>query len=295
MPSILFSCTSSAIFSTMVRLVHLVGNLGDDDRLALLAQGLDVGLAAHHDGAAAGVVGGADAGAAEDEPAGREIRPRYDLDQIVDAERGIVDQRDAGVDDLAEIVRRDVGRHADGDAAGAVDQEVREARRQHHRLALGIVVVLLEIDGVLVDVLEQRVRDLGEPHLGVAHRRRRIAVDRAEIALPVDQRQAHREVLRHAHQRVVDRLVAVRMVLADDVADDARRLAIRLVPLVAVLVHRVEDAPVHRLEAVAHVGQRPRHDHAHGVIEIGALHLLDDGDRALRGPLSGCLIVVGQE
>ena len=233
------------------------------------------------------------------ERAGREIRPGDDLDEVVDAERGIVDQRDAGVDELAEIVRRDVGRHADGDAAGAVRQQVREARRQHHRLALGIVVVRLEIDGVLVDVLEQRVRDLGEPHLGVAHRRRRIAVDRAEIALAVDQRQAHGEVLRHPHQRVVDRLVAVGMVFTDDVADDARRLAVRLVPLVAVLVHRVEDAAVHRLEAVAGVGQRARHDHAHGVIEIGALHLLDDGDRALGRPAisgcSGCLIVVGQE
>src|SRR5438876_10295781 len=36
----------------------------------------------------------------------------------------------------------------------------------------------------LVDVLEQRMGDLGEPHLGIPHRRRRIAVDRAEIALP---------------------------------------------------------------------------------------------------------------
>ena len=74
--------------------------------------------------------------------------------------RGIVDQRDAGVDHLAEIVRRDVGRHADGDAAGAVDQQIGEARRQHHRLALGAVVVGLEIDGVLVDVLEQRIAGL---------------------------------------------------------------------------------------------------------------------------------------
>ena len=71
------------------------------------------------------------------------------------------------------------------------------------------------------------MRHLGEAHLGVAHGRRRIAVDRAEIALPVDQRHAHGEFLRHADQRVVDRLVAVRMVLADDVADDAGRLAVR--------------------------------------------------------------------
>ena len=52
-------------------------------------------------------------------------------------------------------------------------------------------------------------------HLGVAHRPRRVAVDRAEVALAVDQQVAQREVLRHAHERVVDRRVAVRVVLAD--------------------------------------------------------------------------------
>src|SRR5262245_3697042 len=39
-------------------------------------------------------------------------------------------------------------------------------------------------------------------------------------------------------------------------------------------MHAVEDAPVDRLEAVPHVGQRAGNDHAHGVIEVGALHLL---------------------
>src|SRR5258708_19334134 len=34
---------------------------------------------------------------------------------------------------------------------------------------------------------------------------------------------------------------------------------------------------MHRLEAVARVGERPRHDHAHGVIEVGALHFVEDG------------------
>ena len=68
--------------------------------------------------------------------------PGHDLHQLVDVERRVVDQRDRRVDHLAEIVRRDVGRHADGDAAGAVDQQVREARRQDHRLLLGAVVVV---------------------------------------------------------------------------------------------------------------------------------------------------------
>ena len=196
---------------------------------------------------------------------------------------GIVDQRDAAVDHLAEIVRRDIGRHADRDAAGAVHQQVRKARRQHHRLFLVAVVVRLEIDRVLVDVLEQLHGRPRQTTLGVAHGRRRIAVDRAEIALPVDQRQAHREILRHAHQRVVDRLVAVRVVSAHHVADHARGLDVLLVGRMPVLVHRIEDAPVHRLETVARIRQRARHDHAHGVIEVAALHLLRDRDRANLG------------
>ena len=150
--------------------------------------------------------------------------------------------------------------------------------RQHRRFAVAAVVIGLEIDGVLVDVVEQRLRDLGQAGFGVPHGGRRIAVHRAEIALAVDQRHAHGEILRQTHQRVIDRLIAVRMVFTDDVADGARRLVVRLVPLEAVLVHRVENAPMHGLQPVARIRQRPRHDHAHGVIEVGALHLVEDGN-----------------
>lgn len=166
---------------------------------------------------AAEMIGGADALAAEDDAAGREVRAWNNVDQLVDRERRVVDQRHAGVDHLAEIVRRDVGRHADGDAAGAVDQQVREPGRQDRRLLLGIVVVRLEIDGFHVDVGQHGERRLGQPRFGISVGRRRIAVDRAEIALAVDQRHAQREVLRHADHRVVNRLVAMRMVFTDHV------------------------------------------------------------------------------
>ena len=208
-------------------------------------------------------------------PVGK-IRSGDDVDEIVDAQGRIVDQRDTCVDHLAEIVRRDVGGHADGDAAGAVHQQIGKFRRQNPRLALGIVVVGLEVDSVLVDVVDQRLRDLGEAGFGVPHRGRHIAVHRAEIALPVDQGHAHGEILRHAHQRVIDRLIAVGMVFTDHVADGTRRLAVRLVPLKAVLVHRVENPAMHRLQSVTRIRQRTRHDHAHGVIEVGAFHFIED-------------------
>ena len=101
-----------------------------------------------------------------------------------------------------------------------------------------------------------------------------VVVDRAEVALAVDERVAQREVLRHADERVVDRRVAVRVVLAHHVADDAGALDVRAVRLQAVLVHREQDAAVDGLQAVADVGQRAPDDDGHGVVEVGGAHLL---------------------
>ena len=97
---------------------------------------------------------------------------------------------------------------------------------------------------------------LRHAHFGVTHGRRGVAVDGAEVALPVDEQVAHRERLREADDRVVDRDVAVRVVLTDDVADDARGLLVGAVVVVAELAHRMQHAPMHGLQAVADVGQR---------------------------------------
>jgi hypothetical protein len=191
---------------------------------------------------------------------------------------------------------RDVGCHSDGDPTGAVDEQVRELRRQDGGLALGAVVVLLEVDRFLIEIVEKRFRDLLQATLGVTHRRRRVAVDRAEVALAVDQRQAHREILREADQRVVDRAVTVGVILAHHVADDAGGFLVRAVPVDAHFMHPVEDAAVNGLQAVAHVGQRAADDHAHGVIEIGTLHLVydrDGADIAATGTFAARFVVVG--
>jgi hypothetical protein len=106
----------------------------------------------------------------------------------------------------------------------------------------------------LVDAVQQQARHLGHPRFGVAHRGRVIAVDVAEIALAVDQRIALREILREPDQRVIDRLIAVRMVFADDVADHARRLLERLAGIEPQLPHGEQQPPVHRFEPIARVG-----------------------------------------
>ena len=44
------------------------------------------------------------------------------------------------------------------------------------------------------------------------------------------------------------------------------------------------DAP---LPSIAGVRQGARHDHAHGVIEVGALHLVEDGEEGTGGAILG--------
>ena len=149
------------------------------------------------------------------------------LEQLLGSDIRVVDHRDRRVDHLAEVVRRDVRRHADRDAGRAVHEQVREARRQDGWLALLAVVVRDELDGLFVDVAEQLHRERREAALGVPLCGRLVAVDRTEIPAPVDQRRAHREVLGHAREGVVHRVGRVGMVLTDHVTDDARRLAVR--------------------------------------------------------------------
>ena len=259
--------------------VHVVGDLGDDDLLAAALELLGVGLAAHADDAAAGGEVGLDARAAVDVAAGREIRAGDVGDQLVEGDAGPVDDGTGGVDDLGEVVRRDVGRHADSDAGRAVHQQIRQRGGQDGRLSGRLLVIGDEVDGVLLDVLEQFLGDVLQAGLSVTVGGRRIAVDRAEVALRVDELVAHDPVLGEAHEGVVNRRVAVRVVVLEHFTDDAGALVERAVVHEALAQHRVEDAALDGLQAVAGVGQGARDDDRHRILDVGRLHDVGDVGR----------------
>ena len=263
-----------------IGLVHLVRQFGDDNALTpALLVGLDRGARTDDHAPTAGAIGLADFVDAIKDAGSREVGRRHQLHQVVDAAVGLVDQRQAGIHHLGQVVRRDVGRHAHGDARGAVDQQIRHPGRHHQRFVLAAVVVRPEVDRLFLQVGQQFVCHPAHADFGVAHGRGGIAIDRAEVSLPVDQQVAHREILRHAHDGVVYRRIAVRVIFTDHVTDHARRLLVGLVPVVAEFVHGEQHAPVHWLQSVTHVRQRAAHDHAHGVIEVRFAHLVFEIDR----------------
>jgi hypothetical protein len=262
------------------RLVDEVGKLGDDDALAVCAVG-----ALHHGprpdahGAPSRAVGREDPVAAVDKAGRGEVRPLDVLHEPLDGDLRVADEGNRSVDDLSQVVGRDVGGNADGDPGGAVQKQHREPRGHHRGLLHGAVVVGHKVDGVLLEVLQELFGNARHPDLGVSHGRRRVAVDGAEVALPVDQRVAERKVLGHAHDRVVGGGVSVGMVLTDDIADDAGRFLVGPVPAVAHLVHGKERSTVDGLEPVAHIRYGTPDDDAHGVVHVGLLHLVFDVHR----------------
>src|SRR3546814_3239084 len=101
-----------------------------------------------------------------------------------------------------------------------------------------------------------------------------VAVDIAEMALPVDDRITLREILGQWAKGGVGRLVAVLVELADHVADDTGAFLEGRVRADAHLAHGMDDAAMNRLQSVAYIRQRPVHD---GRQRIGEVALFKRG------------------
>ena len=251
------------------RLLHQPRDLGNDDDPGAAGALFLLPAGAGAERAAAGHVGFGDRLLGiDDDAAGREIRALDPLQQRLRLGVGLLDQMQRRVAEFGGIVRRDRGRHADRDALRTVGEQVREPAGQHDRLFRLPIIVGAEFDTVLVDALQQQPRDIGHARFGVAVGGRVIAVDVAEIALAVDQRIARGKILRQPDHGVVDRLVAMRMERAHHVADDLGGFLERCARFEPQQPHAVEDAPVHRLQAVAGVRQRAMHDGRKRVGEI---------------------------
>ncbi len=247
---------------------HLVWQRGDDGVAVF-----DLIRRARLEAADALVVNLHEVGARGDDLcARRQIRALHELQELARGGFRLFKQVNAGVRHFAQVVRRDIGGHADGDAGGAVQQQVRQTRRQNHRLFERAVEVRLPVHRAVRQLGEQHFGVPGELRFGVAHGRERLRVIlRAPVALAVDDGVAIGERLRHQHHRLVARAVAVRMEFADDVADGARGFLVLVARRQGELAHRVDDAALDGLQPVAERGQRAVEDDVHRVVEVRLL------------------------
>ena len=152
--------------------VDLVGQLSNDDLWAAVFF-FDIGHTAHHDGSTAGGVGVVDSLLADDLTGGGEVGALHIFHDRFKG-RGfvglwILQAPEDSVSQFAQVVRRNVGGHTDGNTAGAIHQQVRNAGRQHGRFGALTVVVGDEVDGVFANVAHHFHRQWRQATLRITH------------------------------------------------------------------------------------------------------------------------------
>ena len=208
-----------------LRLVHAIGNLGDDDFVVLIA-GLDVGLGSHDDAAATRLIGLTDALQTHDITASREVGTLDILHQGLVVHRLVVDEGHAGVYHLREVVRGDIGGHTHGNAGGTVDQQIGNLGGHHGGLVERVVEVGGHVHRFLLQILHHGLAHQRESGLGVTHCGCAVAVHRAEVTLTVHEHIAHIPLLGHTHQGAINTRVAVGVILTQHLTHDTGALLV---------------------------------------------------------------------
>ena len=107
----------------------------------------------------------------------RKVGARHDGQDVIDIAVGIARLVFDGAAEFTQVVRWNVGRHADRDTRRTICEQVRQARRQYDGLEHLTVEVRLKIDCLSIDIAQHFLREVGEPGFGVAIRGGRVAVD----------------------------------------------------------------------------------------------------------------------
>ena len=204
----------------------------------------------------------------DDQPAGRQVRPAHKMEQRPVLGVGLIDQMDCRIDHFGGVVRRNVRRHADRNPARAIGKQIGEQPRHNLGFFVFPVVGGPIIDRTVVESGHQVDGNRRQPRFGIAIGRGIIAVDIAEIALPVDQWIAQRKCLGEADHRVINRLVAMRMIFADNIANNTCAFLISARRVKLEQTHRPEQTSVNRLQPIAQIGQRPCRDRRHRINQI---------------------------
>ena len=123
---------------------------------------------------------------------------------------------------LTQVVRGDAGRHTDGDTFRTIHQDVGETRGKNGRFLVAAIVVVLEINAFFVDVADHFHGQRGHLTFGVTRCCGAQVTGGTEVTLTGDQGVAQRPGLHQARKCIVDRCVAVGVVVTHDVTDDAR-------------------------------------------------------------------------
>ena len=267
-------------------LVHSIGDLGNNDLfLAVLFH--DLRFRTDFDHTVTRFVHGADGiDPANDGSCGK-VRSRQTGHQFTHGGGGMFHQINSGIHHFPQVVSGDIGRHPHTDPDTAVHQQIGKFCRKHFRFHGRFVEGGDHIHRFFFNIAEQFIGNAFHTALGITVSRRRVAVDRPEVALPFHQRRTHGEILRHTHQRIVNRGVAVRMVITKHFTHHFGTLHRGVGFGQPHLTHGVKDTAVTGFHAVADIRDGTADIDTQRVLQIRSMHdILDIHKNIIGGILT---------
>ena len=137
-------------------------------------------------------------------------------------------------------MRRDAGRHPDGNAFWPVDKQVGDFHRQYGRLLFVFIKIRDKIHHVFIQIRQKRfLCYFFQPRFRITHCRCAVPFDIPEISMAIHQRHAFFKFLCHHHQCIIYGTVSMGMVFSHSVAHDTGTLPVRPVITDTQFIHIV--------------------------------------------------------
>ena len=254
-----------------IGLVDSVRNFSNDDLFTTVFFH-DFSLGTHLHAAVTGSIKLTQGITAADSGAGGEVRTGQKFHQFIHSGTGIIHQSNGGIDDFAQVMRRNIGCHTHTDTGTAVHQQIGETGRQNAGFLFFFVKVGNHLNGFFFDIAQQFFGQAFHTAFGITGGGSRVPVNRTEVPLTFDQRITHGKVLRQTHESIINGGIPVGVVFPHHFPDHTGTLGSGTALDQIQHAHGVQDTPVHRLEPVPHVRDGPAHVHTQRILQISSMH-----------------------
>lgn len=188
--------------------ILLVGDFCDDEHITPSFSLFHLDTSSHRDGSTTMGVCFENILFIIDHPGSRKIWTMDEVHEIFDRHclgRLVSEKVEECVYDFRQVMWGNIRRHTDSDTHDAIEQKIREARREDTGLLLRSIIVICPINRFFIDILEHEFTEFCHLYFGISHRSSIIPIHRSEISLTIDERITHRKILCHTHHRFVDR------------------------------------------------------------------------------------------
>ena len=165
-------------------------------------------------------------------------------------------------------MRRNVCGHAHRNPARPVGQKIGEGCGQNLGFRQGAIVIWAEINGVFVQPFKQRLGHRGHARLSISACRGVIAINISKISLTIDQWIAQVKILGQTRHCVINRGIAMWVVIPHHIARDFRRFTEAPVRGQTQLAHCKQDAAMNGFQAITRIRQGAMHDGGQRILQI---------------------------